>query len=606
LFLGPIFTREAVTLPRRPRMYVARATYVLALFVLMCTAWMILPGTQVVSALSTLATFGAILFQILAPLQLALAVFFAALSAASAVARDKDRRTLDLLLLTDISNSELVLGRLVASLLGVFVLLAAAIPLFMLALLFGGVSPGQVARVEAVTLVSVLAAGSLGSTLAFWREKTFQTLALTALGLGAWIVAWEAIALAAPEQVWLGIDCLDWAIVLSPWQAILEASRPAAEGESLSSLMSPAVAAFLAVALGLTAAISGIAVWRVRVWNPAREGQRRGIRKRRERQATRSLDAAPPVKTAGSSRPMAIEGGEPILRGPTRPVWDNPIVWREIRTRAYGRRVLVIRVAYWCLFILAAAGVYTLVHGEVGITRAWGVTVLAPLLLLSIVLVNAQAVTALTSERDARALDLLLVTDLTPKEFIFGKLAGILYNAKEMVVLPILLCAYLWLARAISLENFVYLIGALVVLDAFVAVLGMHLGMAYENSQRAILASLGTVFFLFLGVATCIRMMVAFSGSFQVQLQPFLAFMAGGGLALYVTLGARTRSTAIALASAICPLATFYAITSFLLDYTLAVFLVTASAYGFATAAMLVPAVYEFDVATGRTTAPEE
>ena len=35
-------------------------------------------------------------------------------------------------------------------------------------------------------------------------------------------------------------------------------------------------------------------------------------------------------------------------------------------------------------------------------------------------------------------------------------------------------------------------------------------------------------------------------------------------------------------------------------------FLVTVAAYGFTTAAMLVPAIYEFDVATGRTTAGEE
>ena len=38
-----------------------------------------------------------------------------------------------------------------------------------------------------------------------------------------------------------------------------------------------------------------------------------------------------------------------------------------------------------------------------------------PLFLLSLVLVNAQAVTSLTSERDTRAIDLLLVSDLTPK-----------------------------------------------------------------------------------------------------------------------------------------------------------------------------------------------
>ncbi len=44
---------------------------------------------------------------------------------------------------------------------------------------------------------------------------------------------------------------------------------------------------------------------------------------------------------------------------------------------------------------------------------------------------------------------------------------------------------------------------------------------------------------------------------------------------------------------------------AFLLGGTLAVFLVTTAAYGFTTAAMLVPAIYEFDVATGRTTIEE-
>ena len=73
---------------------------------------------------------------------------------------------------------------------------------------------------------------------------------------------------------------------------------------------------------------------------------------------------------------------------------------------------------------------------------------LIPLFILSLLLVNAQAVTAVTNERDRGALDLLLVTDLTAKEFVFGKLGGVLYNAKEMVLLPMLLCGYLWTVRA--------------------------------------------------------------------------------------------------------------------------------------------------------------
>ena len=164
MLIGPVFTREVAIAPRRTKLYVARAAYPLALLVLMSTAWLVLTGTQMVRDVGDLARFGTILFQILAPLQLALAMFFSALLAASEVAQEKDRRTLVLLLLTNLSNSELVLGKLLASLLNVLVMLAAALPLFMLAALLGGVSFGQIARAMAVTLAAVLVCGSLGST----------------------------------------------------------------------------------------------------------------------------------------------------------------------------------------------------------------------------------------------------------------------------------------------------------------------------------------------------------------------------------------------------------------------------------------------------------
>ena len=74
-----------------------------------------------------------------------------------------------------------------------------------------------------------------------------------------------------------------------------------------------------------------------------------------------------------------------------------------------------------------------------------------------------------------------------------------------------------------------------------------------------------------------------------------------------MTLGYRNPSPAIQAASLLLPLATFYCITSYLLQNFLAVFLVTVASYGFTTAAMLMPAVYEFDIAMGRSkTAGEE
>lgn len=583
LLIGPVFTRELVITPRRTRVYVARTAYVLAMLTVVCTAWLVLTGTQLIRDVGDMARFGASLFQILAPIQLALAVFFSALLAASAVAQEKDRQTLMLLLLTNLRNSELVVGGLLASLLSILVLLAAALPLFMLIALFGGIEFAQIGRVFAVTLGSMLISGSLGSTLALWREKTFQALAMTVLILVVWLGFGEIMAAGRWGEQWWGIACRDWAVAISPWQAILAASRPHLRADP-SGLWTNPVHVYVLVAAAVTVILNGASTAMIRVWNGSREAPR--------------SDAA--EAAAGAKANVHSAGGQ------TRHVWDNPVLWREMRTWAYGRKILIIRLVYLALFGVSAFYLGQVVHQADIVSRSAASAALIPLFLLSLVLVNAQAVTSLTSERDARALDLLLVTDLSPKELVFGKLGGIFYNTKEMVALPMLLGGYLWWAGGIELENLLYLICGLAVLYLFAAMLGIHAGITYSNSRTAVAVSLGTMFFLFLGVATCLRMMVAFSGSFQAQLQPFLVFMVGGGLGLYAALGARNPSTAIGVASFTCPFATFYAIASFLMEHTMPVFLVMAAAYGFTTAAMLIPAIYEFDVATGRTTLGEE
>ena len=240
-------------------------------------------------------------------------------------------------------------------------------------------------------------------------------------------------------------------------------------------------------------------------------------------------------------------------------------------------------------------------------------TPLLPFLLVSLVIMNALAVNSITNERDGLTLELLLVTDLTSKEFIFGKLGGILWLTKEMVLLPILLCFCGWIyglthSQGISGENLFYLTGTLLVMNIFVTMLGIHCGITYANTRMAITVSMGAVFFLFLGVATCIMVMLSFSGesgAFHRQLSSFLAFILGGSIGLYVSLGFRNPSQAIFWASLLLPFATFYVITNFLVGDPLWSFLVIVSVYGFTTLAMLMPAIGEFDIAMGRTKSAE-
>jgi hypothetical protein len=96
--------------------------------------------------------------------------------------------------------------------------------------------------------------------------------------------------------------------------------------------------------------------------------------------------------------------------------------------------------------------------------------------------------------------------------------------------------------------------------------------------------------------------MVSFSGSFQMQVWPFVGVILGGWAGLFAALGIRNPSLAIGWAAFACPAGTFAAITSYLNGQTLGVFTIATLAYGFATLAMLIPALFEFDVATGRTT----
>ena len=325
-------------------MYVGRSAYVAALLLVMSTAWLILSGTQIVRDLGDFARFGAVLFQILAPLQAAVAVFFSALLAASAVAQEKDRRTLVLLLLTHLSNGELVLGKLAASLLNVAVMLAAALPLFMIAALLGGVSFGQIGRAYAVTLASVAACGSLGSTLALWREKTFQALATTVLALVLWLAAGEIVAHGAFGQSLAGMSCADWAAAISPWRAILLATHPYLQPQAALGPLGTPVHLFVLVASAAAVFLNVVAVAMVRRWNCTSDTQFV-----REEASESSATAAAKPQAAGTADQAPHS---PVST--TRHVWDNPILWREIRTWAYGRKILAIRLVYLLLFGTAA------------------------------------------------------------------------------------------------------------------------------------------------------------------------------------------------------------------------------------------------------------
>ncbi|MFO1062636.1 MAG: hypothetical protein U0892_02015 [Pirellulales bacterium] len=616
--IGPILGREWMVSPRRAKFYAQRVVFVGALFSLVGTVWLLLAGMQQVRNIGDLARFGALSFQLVLPLEMLVIMFLSAVTAASNVAQEKDRRTLVLLLLTRLTSTQVVVGKLASGLLGIANMIMASLPMLLMFPLLGGVSVEQSLSAFAAVCVTALACASLGGLIAFWREKTFQALAMTLLGITAWCVLAEAVA----ADVIPGVPAA-WSIAMSPLRAAWSISRPMPDN-SFATFPGGAVAAYCLTALTISGLCTLIAIVRLRVWNPSQQV--------RPQTPDADEDLSAPFQLGGdadenagaqSVSPGAAMGDKSAkastkatwkVRAP-RPVWNNPVLWREMCTWAYGRKLLVIRFAYLLLFAAAVAGLYWSVESGAALQRSrlseelvpTATRILAPFFVVSLVLINALAVNSITNERDGQALDLLLVTQITPMQFLIGKLAGVLYVTKEMVVLPLALCIYLWWSGGLTGENLVYTSLGLIVMDLFTAMLGIHCGMIYSQSRSAIGTSLGTVFFLFLGVVMCMLIMISFRGSFAGQLPPFLVIILGGGIGLFVALGIRNPSPAIALASFGLPFLTFFAITSFVLrNQELSVFSVIAAAYGFATAAMVIPALSEFDFALGKSKATEE
>lgn len=617
MLAGPIFTRELVTAPRRSQHFVSRTAYVAGLFVVLCTAWLVITGTQDIRNASDMGRFGTLVFQLLAPLQLTLLTFISALRTASTVALEKDKKTLLLLLMTRLHNSELILGKLFASSLECLAMLLAALPLFLLIVLLGGVTFEQVILSYAVTLVTVITASSLGCMIAYWREKTFQTLALTALTIVAWTAGCEILARVLGNGTIAGLPGSVWATGLSPARAILVASSPAIVDGS-RHWIGDGVPLYLIVMSAIGVLVNFIAIIRVRVWNPSREARPQGQEEvghgsiwtadHDVANETEAIAAMRRREQAEAARLGHVDARVREVSRSHRRVWDNPILWREMCTWAYGRKVLLIRAAYFLISAMAVGALVWMIQtGAIGHASGGDESLipaaarsLGPFFFVSLVIVNALAVTSITNERDSGAIDLLMVTDLTPREFLLGKLLGVAYVVKEMIVVPMLLCLALWWFEGITTENLAYLLLGLLVMDLFVIMLGLHCGMHYANSRSSIGVSLGSVFFLFIGVVTLLVMMVSFSGSFATQLAPFLAFIVGGSAGLFMALGARNPSQAIGLSSILLPFLTFFAITSFLLHHPLNAFVMTAVAYGLTTASMMVPALGEFDFAMGR------
>jgi ABC-2 type transport system permease protein len=120
----------------------------------------------------------------IAVIQFILILFIAPALTAGAIAGERERQTLDLLLCTNLAPRSIVIGKLLASMSHILILIIASIPMFSIVFLYGGISVVEIAQLFGFYIVTAIMAGSIGIFFSTYAKRTIAATVLTyALGI---------------------------------------------------------------------------------------------------------------------------------------------------------------------------------------------------------------------------------------------------------------------------------------------------------------------------------------------------------------------------------------------------------------------------------------
>ncbi|BAU27891.1 ABC-type transport system involved in multi-copper enzyme maturation permease subunit [Aneurinibacillus soli] len=111
-------------------------------------------------------------FLLLSALQYGLIIFATPGLTAGVISGERERQTLSLLLTTNLSAWQIIIGKWMSSLSFMMLLVLASMPLYSLVLLFGSVSPLQMMQTFGVYFVTMLSIGAMGVLMSTLIKRT--------------------------------------------------------------------------------------------------------------------------------------------------------------------------------------------------------------------------------------------------------------------------------------------------------------------------------------------------------------------------------------------------------------------------------------------------
>ncbi|NGP44275.1 ABC transporter permease subunit [Bacillaceae bacterium SIJ1] len=148
---------------------------------------------------------GRVLFVMMSMFQLGLILFVVPALTAGVISGERERQTLQMLLVTNQSSMSIVIGKLFASLAYMILLVLSTAPIYAIIFLYGGLSLGEVAQTFLMYLFIMLTIGAVGLAVSALIRRTIvaiiTTYAITfAFSVGTVFLTYVSMAFAEVSQ----------------------------------------------------------------------------------------------------------------------------------------------------------------------------------------------------------------------------------------------------------------------------------------------------------------------------------------------------------------------------------------------------------------------
>jgi ABC-type transport system involved in multi-copper enzyme maturation permease subunit len=481
---GPILAVELVTTARRTRYFVIRVLYAAALFFALGLTYENAVRWGRYSDMNAIAQFTSAFFATFGVMQLMVVLLIGPAMAAGTIAQERERRTMEYLYASPLSNLEIIIGKLGGRVLQILYLVLSGVPVLALAMLLGGIAPRNIVTLTGITLSTVLFVAMVSMAVSAWTAKARDAVVRAyLLFFCIWVLPFPLLALTeiGPTYTWMR-PLVDQFLVTNP------------------------VVAFTMILDGRGLSGTPIEPWPLLLNLVSNQMLLGGT--------------AIVLATLFMRRVHLRESGKPdrkrrwrfqLFRGQ---IGDNPMHWKEMYAEPGSSRLGLLGYGLLAVIFATVCGItiYSYIMSIDGYGRYYwqgeyycnyAIYMSTFLSCCGLLLMTARAAGSITVEKERDSWVSLIGTPLEGAQIVKAKIMGSLWSLRGLapflavVLLPALtLRPSFFLGMLFSLLN-------LGILAAFLAALGVYCSLRSKSTLRAMAAALGITLVIGGGYMLC-------------------------------------------------------------------------------------------------------